>query len=123
MTFKVTDKLAFAKKMESRTANFADEVYTLCKNIPLTVSTREVVKQLVKAAGSIGANYIEANESLSKKDFFYRIRICRKESKEARYWLRRLLNQNPDLKEKITPLLTESTEFLLIFSKIISKST
>lgn len=84
---------------------------------------REIVKQLIRAAGSIGANYIEANESLSKKDFYHRIRICRKESRETRYWLNRLTGLNPEKAVKIERLIKEVSEFVLIFSKIVSRAT
>lgn len=116
------DNLEFAKRLEERTGNFADKVFSLCKEITNTPVNKEIIRQLVRAAGSVGANYIEANESLSKKDFYHRIRICRKESKEARYWLRRLLKLNPDSEKKIDPLTAEASEFVLLFSKIVSKS-
>ena len=74
--------------LEDRTFAFAKDVRTLVKQIPKTVANIEDTKQLVRASGSVGANYIEANESLSKKDFLMRIKICRKEAKESRYWLR-----------------------------------
>ncbi len=77
--------------LESRTAVFAKNCRELVAKLKPTISNVEDGKQLVKASGSVGANYIEANEALSKKDFRMRIKICRKESKEARYWLQ-LLN-------------------------------
>jgi four helix bundle protein len=73
--------------LEDRTFLFAKEVRTFIKDIPRTVASIEDTKQLVRSSGSIGANYIEANESLSKRDFLMRIKICRKEAKESRYWL------------------------------------
>ena len=74
--------------LEDRTLTFAKAVRTLVKKIPRTISNIEDGKQLVRSSGSVGANYIEANEALSKKDFRMRIKICRKEAKESRYWLR-----------------------------------
>src|SRR5690348_14296937 len=76
--------------LEDRTFNFAKCVREFVKRLPRTVCNIEDVKQVVRSSGSVGANYIEANESLSKKDFLLRIRICRKESKETAYWLRLL---------------------------------
>ena len=69
--------------LEERTLKFALAVRKLVKRIPKTIANREDAKQLVRASGSVGANYIEANEALGDKDFVYRIKICRKESKEA----------------------------------------
>ncbi len=78
--------------LEERTLNFAKRVNSYVNKLPKTISNLENGKQLIKAAGSVGANYIEANESLSKKDFAMRIKICRKEAKESRYWL--ILNES-----------------------------
>jgi four helix bundle protein len=74
--------------LEDRTVMFAHRVRTFIKKLPRTISNIEDSKQLIRASGSVGANYIEANESLSKKDFVMRIKICRKEAKESRYWLK-----------------------------------
>ena len=73
--------------LEDRTLRFASEVRSFIKQLPKTVVIMEDVRQLVRSSGSVGANYIEANESLSKKDFVMRIKISRKEAKESRYWL------------------------------------
>src|SRR5687768_15714004 len=81
--------------LEERTYEFARKVRAFVKRLPRTVCNYEDVKQVARASGSIGANYIEANESLSKKDFRYRIKLCRKESKESRFYLR-LLDTNND---------------------------
>ena len=74
--------------LEDRTLAFAKKVRAFVKKLPKTTANFEDGKQLIKASGSVGANYIEANEALSKKDFRLRIKICRKEAKESRYWLR-----------------------------------
>jgi len=71
--------------LEDRTFTFAKNVRAFAKRIPKTIANIEDTKQMVRASGSVGANYIEANEFLSKKDFLMRIRICRKEAKESRY--------------------------------------
>ena len=80
-------------------------------------------RQLIRASGSVGANYIEANESLSRKDFVMRIKICRKESKECRWWLR-LLDTAGGTKLDATcaELVQESTELTSIFGAILRKS-
>jgi four helix bundle protein len=116
------DKLEFSKKLEKRTEDFADDILSFCKLVPKNELTREIISQLIRSSSSVGANYIEANEALSKKDFFHRIRICRKESKESRYWLGRLNKLYPDMRVKIDNLIKESTEFILPFSSIVSKS-
>lgn len=90
--------------LEERTEKFAGDVAILCNTLPRTVSNIEHCKQLVRSSGSIGANYIEANESFSKKDFIYRLKICRKEAKETAMWLRimmrtNLVNDNAELKK------------------------
>ena len=74
--------------LEDRTFNFSRKVNGYVNKLPKNISNIENGKQLVRAAGLVGADYIEANESLSKKDFVMRIKICRKEAKESRYWLR-----------------------------------
>jgi four helix bundle protein len=76
--------------LEDRTYEFARRVRVFVKNLPRTACNIEDVKQVVRSSGSVGANYIEANDALSKKDFRMRIRIAKKESKESRYWLRLL---------------------------------
>ena len=80
------------------------------------------MKQLVKASGSVGANYREANEALSKKDFVMRIKICRKESKESVYWLDLVETNSRDSERKRKYLIQEGTELKKIFSSIVEKS-
>ncbi len=110
--------------LEERTFEFAKSVRAFVKRLPHTISNAEDVKQVVRSSGSVGANYIESQESLSKKDFRMRARIARKEAKESRYWLR-LLNTNEDeaLDRERDRLIQESTELLKILSAIINKST
>jgi hypothetical protein len=73
--------------LEDRTLRFAKDIIAFVIMVPKTIPNLEISKQLIRSAGSVGANYIEANESLGKKDFLMKIRISRKESKESRYWL------------------------------------
>ena len=73
--------------LEERTLQFAKQVFVFVNKLPKTLTTIEISKQVVRSAGSVGANYIEANEAVSRKDFVLRIKICRKEAKETCYWL------------------------------------
>lgn len=109
--------------LEDRTFRFAKDIRDFIRSVPKDTSNIEDCKQLVKSSGSIGANYIEANESLSKKDFNVRIKISRKESKESRFWLNLLdLNEDYDLQKKRKILVQEATELLKIFSAILKNS-
>jgi four helix bundle protein len=109
--------------LEDRTFLFAKEVRTFIKDIPRTVASIEDTKQLVRSSGSIGANYIEANESLSKRDFLMRIKICRKEAKESRYWLQLIeVSGDSKLNEIRDVLVQEATELTSIFGAILRKS-
>jgi len=109
--------------LEDRTYEFARRVREFVKRLPRTVCNTEDVKQVVRSSGSVGANYIEANEALSKKDFLMRIRISRKESKETRYWLRLLDSRNnAALDKERDKLIQESTELMRIFGAILTKS-
>jgi four helix bundle protein len=109
--------------LEQRTFIFARDCRFLLKRMPKTIEIIEDGKQLIRSSGSVGANYIEANESLSKKDFCYRIKICRKEAKESNYWLSLLKVCNPDFGNDINFLIQEATELKKIFSSIVEKST
>jgi four helix bundle protein len=119
----MTEKNKNKYDLEERTFEFARKVRTFIKKLPRTVSNIEDEKQLARASGSVGANYIEANESLSKKDFVMRIKISRKESKESRLWLRLCDTGNKqDLDKEQENLIKESTELMNIFGSIIRKS-
>jgi len=109
--------------LEERTYQFAKRVTLFCKRLPKTISNIEYVKQVIRASGSVGANYIEANEALSKKDFKMRIKICRKEAKESAYWLRLIIETNTErFKEEGEFLRKEATELKKIFSRVIEKT-
>jgi len=109
--------------LEDRTFIFAKDVRAFAKKIPKTLANIEDTKQVVRASGSIGANYIEANESLSKKDFIVRIKICRKEAKESRYWLKLIDSGNDSTVQKYrNDLIQEATELTSIFGAIVRKS-
>ena len=109
--------------LEDRTLGFAKKVRALLKRLPRTIANVEDGKQLNNASGSVGANYIEANEALSKKDFVMRIKICRKEAKESRYWLKLVdTGENKSLGADRMNLIAESTELMKIFAAILHKS-
>jgi len=108
--------------LEERTAIFAEGVIDLVKSIKCDAINSRIITQLVGSGGSLGANYCEATEAESKKDFIHKICICKKENKETRHWLRLLARSNPEQKEEIRKLWKESQELLLIFSKIIKTS-
>ena len=109
--------------IEERTFKFAKDVRLFVSSLNKNISSIEDAKQLIRASGSVGANYIEANESLSKKDFLMRIKISRKEAKESVYWLR-LLNETNTFEnvEEAQRLIQEATELKKILSSIIEKS-
>ncbi len=100
---------------------FAKSVRNYVKNLPRTLGNLEDGKQLIKASGSVGANYIEAEEALSRKDFSMRIKISRKEAKESRYWLELTEPKEDHVIEKQN-LIQEATELTKIFGSIVEKS-
>jgi four helix bundle protein len=108
--------------LEDRTLLFAKDVMALVDRLPRTIVNIEIAKQLVRASGSVGANYIEANESLGRKDFLMKIRISRKESKESRYWLKLVTVDDSD-KPTQDRLTQESTELMKIFGAILRNAT
>ena len=109
--------------LEERTFIFAKEVRKKIKLLPRNLTNQEDVKQLIRSSGSVGANYIEANEALSKKDFLMRMKISRKEAKETIYWLRLLKETNETtLRNSFQVLIEEAVELKKILSSIIEKS-
>jgi four helix bundle protein len=108
--------------LEDRTLAFAKRVRAFVKRLRKTIANIEDSKQLIKASGSVGANYIEANEAISKKDFILRIKICRKEAKESRYWLRLVDTNDEELEDERKELEQEASELTNIFGSILRKS-
>lgn len=104
--------------LEDRTSRFAEKLIELCKKAPKNIVTIPIINQLMEAGTSVGANYSEANGASSKKDFKNKIFICKKESKETKYWLRLLTKACPELADECWTLWNEAQEFTLIFSKI-----
>lgn len=118
----INDKNPKQYDLEDRTKTFAFKVRLFVKNLITTIGNIEDGKQLVRSSGSVGANYIEANEALSKKDFIMRVKICRKEAKESKYWLELVDIQDVKLEEERQKLIQEATELMMIFSSIMRKS-
>ena len=111
------------RDLEERTFEFAQSVRGFVKQLPRTISNLEDVRQLVRASGSVAADWIEADEALSKKGFLMRVKTCRKEAKESRLFLR-LIDAGLTKTTLATRegLATEARELTLIFSSIISKT-
>lgn len=108
--------------LEERTELFSLQVRDFCIQLKKDVINLEYIKQLIRSASSVGANYIEANDHLGANDLKFRIRICRKESKESRFWLRHILvNGNPAHEEERLRLCKEAEELMLIFASILRK--
>lgn len=107
--------------LEERTASFGETVVRFAKRIPKHPVHNPLISQLVRAATSIGANYCEANDAESKKDFRHKIALCRKESRETKHWLRMLVAADPTLRDPARPLWQEAKELNLIFSAILRR--
>jgi four helix bundle protein len=109
--------------LEERTARFAERCRDFIKKLPRNIHNIEYGKQLIRSSGSQAANYIEANESLSRKDFVHRIRICRKETKESSLWLRLCdTGGNAELEGERTEIVKEAAELRKIYTSILDKS-
>lgn len=104
--------------LEERTAKFGEAVIAFAKTVQRNAITLPLISQLVRSATSVGANYCEADDSESRKDFRHKISTCRKESRETKHWLRMLVAADADLKSAARPLWQEAKELNLIFSAI-----
>ena len=108
--------------LEDRTLRFARQVREFVRMLNKDVSNTEDAKQLIRSSGSVGANYIEANDSLGKKDFLMHIRISRKEAKESRYWLQLVCVSSQKQEDLRAGLIQESKELMNIFGAILRNS-
>jgi four helix bundle protein len=108
--------------LEERTLQFAKRTRAFVKALAKTIGNVEDARQVIRSSGSVGANYIEANEALSKKDFVLRIKICRKEAKESRYWLRLIETLEAGAAGERESLLQEAQELMNIFGSIVRKN-
>ena len=104
--------------LTERTAIFSKNIIKLCKSIKIDLISRPIIDQLIRAGTSIGANYMEANNASSRKDFRNKIYICKKEAQESKYWL--ALAQEISGDELINKLSQEAQELTMIFQKIVS---
>lgn len=109
------------RDLEERTFQFAKSVLFCIRKLPVTIVNRELIRQVVRSSGSIGANYIEANESLGQKDFLMKLRISRKEAKETMFWLRLMRETNDMAKDDLDLVSREAEELKKILSSIINK--
>ncbi len=108
--------------LEERTARFAERVRDFCLILPKNATNTEFIPQLLRAGSSPGANYIEANESIGDKDFKMKIKVCRREAKEAAYWLRLTITDGtPAIETERASLRQEAMEFVYIFTAILKK--
>lgn len=105
--------------LESRTALFAERVIVFCRSLKRDPLSLPLVTQIIRSATSIGANYMEANGMNSRKEFVYKISLCKKEANETKYWLRMLVPFSENKKE-LNDLGKESHELVLIFQRIAS---
>ena len=111
------------RELDERTFQFAKQVRAFIRVLPRTISNQEDIRQLVRASGSVGANYIEANEPLGKNDFRMHIKISRREAKESRFFLRLVETRGDAESEQTrTELIQESLELIRIFSAILNKT-
>ena len=106
--------------LEERTAKFGEEVIYFCKKVQENTVTRPLINQIVRSGTSIGANYCEANNAVSKKDFRNKIHISKKEAQETKHWLRMISAAVPEQKEKAKILWKECQELTMILQKISS---
>jgi four helix bundle protein len=109
--------------LEDRTAKFSEQIIAYAQKIPRGPVNDPVIRQLVKSATSVGANYCEADDACSKKDFHHKIGICRKEARETKYWLRMVAKAHPDGKCEARHLWSEARQLHLIFAKIFKSSS
>ena len=109
--------------LEERTAKFGEEVILFCKSLRLDAISDPLVRQIVRASTSIGANYCEADDAVSRKEFRQKIGTCKKESRETKHWLRMIAAAEPAQADKARVLCREANELLLIFATIFRKLT
>jgi four helix bundle protein len=109
--------------LAERTAAFAEKIVTFARKLPEDAVTRPLISQVVRSGGSIGANYCEADDAVSKKEFRQKIGTCRKESKETKYWIRVIVAAVPSVREEARPLAGGkgvTSDFLRHTSKILN---
>ncbi len=104
--------------LEERTARFGEAIIDFAKKVPVSGVTKRLIEQVVGAGTSVGANYCEADDAVSKKDFRHKIGTCKKEARETKFMIRMIVRAVPELREDAKPLWQEAKELHLIFAKI-----
>jgi four helix bundle protein len=121
-----TDKPAAASvrefNLERRTTQFAKDAITFARKTRRNVITNPLIRQFIRSATSIGANYCEADDAVSRKEFHCKIAICKKEARETKYWIQLLVTADPSLRDPAKPLWREAKELHLIFTTIVRKT-
>jgi four helix bundle protein len=107
--------------LEERTALFGEAIIRFSRTVPVNPVTSPLIAQLVRAGTSIGANYCEADDSDSRKDFRFKIGLCRREARETKHWLRMVVPAEPTMREAARELWQEAKELNLIFGAIRRK--
>ena len=115
------DRRKANKNLLDRTLKFAEDILALAQKLPKNIVNNPLILQIIKAGTSIGANYREACDAESSKDFIHKIKIAKKEARESKYWLKLLPKVNPNFRDQIVPLGQEVEEFVKIFASIVSK--
>ena len=108
--------------LEDRTTKFSKNCIDLCKELPRDTINNPLISQLIRSASSVGANYREANDAITRKDFFHKIGICRREAKESKYWLELIAHSNNKFMTKIESLSDEALQLARIFATIGKKN-
>ena len=108
--------------LEERSAKLGEAIIDFAKRVPVTLITTTLIPQLVRCGTSIGANFCEADDAGSKKEFYYRISLCKRESRETKHWLRMIVKAAPELRDEAKELWQEAKELNLIFSSIHRRS-
>jgi four helix bundle protein len=107
--------------LEERTACFGEAIIASAKKLPANAVTSPIVSQIVRSGTSVGANYCEADDAVSRKEFRLKIGTCKKEARETKYWLRMAVAANPNTREEAKTLWREAKELHLIFAAILRK--
>lgn len=107
--------------LEERTSIYSERIIDFTKTLPRDTRYQSIIIQLIRCVTSIGANYCEADDAHSKKDFCHKISICKKESREAKYWLRIIARTFPEFKDEAKKYWKEAQELNLIFGAILRK--
>jgi len=108
--------------LEKRTGEFSVNLISLCKKVKISIINENIIKQVLRSGTSVGANYCEADDAESRKDFKHKIGICKKESRETKYWLRMIAVACEECKEEARINWKEAKELNLIFNAIINST-